>query len=349
MRIYGGSIKKGEVMKAGRNDPCPCGSGLKFKKCCVDKEDASEHQRVMGPVMGELKELLKGKNFASLDEANAFLRQHSQQRNQAPLDDFHGISSEQMHRFLHFPFETPDLIALPTALDGDPQAPVLALFNLLATAIGNDGLKATATGNLPRNFCREAARAFLGEEEYQRWSRYGELRTEPEFREMHTTRLVAGLAGLIRKYKGKFILSKECRKLLAEPGSPGIYPRLFKAFVREYNWAYDDRFEEISFIQQSFLFSLYLLARYGGEWRSSIFYEDAFLLAFPTLLSQVQPVGSYFSPEKVLRLSYSTRSLDHFAQFFGLVEIERPATDRYSDEFRVRKLPLLEQVVQFRL
>ncbi len=22
-------------MKAGRNDPCPCGSGKKFKKCCA--------------------------------------------------------------------------------------------------------------------------------------------------------------------------------------------------------------------------------------------------------------------------------------------------------------------------
>lgn len=25
-------------MKIGRNDPCPCGSGLKFKKCCLKKE-----------------------------------------------------------------------------------------------------------------------------------------------------------------------------------------------------------------------------------------------------------------------------------------------------------------------
>ena len=24
--------------KIGRNDPCPCGSGLKYKKCCLDKE-----------------------------------------------------------------------------------------------------------------------------------------------------------------------------------------------------------------------------------------------------------------------------------------------------------------------
>lgn len=25
------------VEKIGRNDPCPCGSGLKYKKCCLDR------------------------------------------------------------------------------------------------------------------------------------------------------------------------------------------------------------------------------------------------------------------------------------------------------------------------
>lgn len=27
------------MMKIGRNDPCPCGSGKKFKKCCIDKPE----------------------------------------------------------------------------------------------------------------------------------------------------------------------------------------------------------------------------------------------------------------------------------------------------------------------
>jgi len=26
--------------KVGRNDPCPCGSGKKFKKCCADLPEA---------------------------------------------------------------------------------------------------------------------------------------------------------------------------------------------------------------------------------------------------------------------------------------------------------------------
>ena len=31
---------------AGRNDPCPCGSGVKFKKCCMRANDkAGEGER----------------------------------------------------------------------------------------------------------------------------------------------------------------------------------------------------------------------------------------------------------------------------------------------------------------
>ena len=30
------TVVKGE--KVGRNDPCPCGSGKKYKKCCLGKE-----------------------------------------------------------------------------------------------------------------------------------------------------------------------------------------------------------------------------------------------------------------------------------------------------------------------
>jgi preprotein translocase subunit SecA len=28
-----------EGKKVGRNDPCPCGSGKKYKKCCLPREE----------------------------------------------------------------------------------------------------------------------------------------------------------------------------------------------------------------------------------------------------------------------------------------------------------------------
>ena len=40
-----GEVKKSPVkkaQKAGPNDPCPCGSGKKYKKCCMQKEKMGE-------------------------------------------------------------------------------------------------------------------------------------------------------------------------------------------------------------------------------------------------------------------------------------------------------------------
>jgi methionyl aminopeptidase len=38
-------FQKDKADKRGRNDPCPCGSGLKFKKCCLGKEQAEAEER----------------------------------------------------------------------------------------------------------------------------------------------------------------------------------------------------------------------------------------------------------------------------------------------------------------
>ena len=37
-KTYVDSVTVRVENKIGRNDPCPCGSGKKYKKCCIDKE-----------------------------------------------------------------------------------------------------------------------------------------------------------------------------------------------------------------------------------------------------------------------------------------------------------------------
>ena len=37
---------KNNKLKVGRNDPCPCGSGLKYKRCCLDKKEDRAHKKV---------------------------------------------------------------------------------------------------------------------------------------------------------------------------------------------------------------------------------------------------------------------------------------------------------------
>ena len=40
----------------GRNDPCPCGSGKKYKKCCLSKDQASRNQKIRTNIGQDLSE-----------------------------------------------------------------------------------------------------------------------------------------------------------------------------------------------------------------------------------------------------------------------------------------------------
>lgn len=333
--------------KIGRNDPCPCGSGLKYKKCCQGRRKDSPGDQIPTDISAEIRQALEGRDFESLEDANAFLEAYMQQRDQQPLDDFAGLSTEQMYRLLYHPFDSPEQVRFADPLVGEHEAPILTLFRLLAEAVGEQGLKPTAKGNLPRNFCREAALAYWGEETHRDRTRYGNINKEEDFSDLHVTRLVAEMAGLLRKYKGRFILSRNCRSLLSRSGYAAIYPLLLRTYSREFNWAYRDGYPDLPLVQQSFLFTLYLLHRYGDQWRDAKFYEDRFLQAFPMMLEEVPP-GPFSDPEEELRTCYTLRTLIRFSEFLGLAALESiPREDSFLKDYRVKKTALLEEAVQF--
>lgn len=64
-------------VKIGRNDPCPCGSGRKYKKCCgrVTEPLALPDRRLMERDLRSIQKLVEGKDFKSAEELNAFLRE----------------------------------------------------------------------------------------------------------------------------------------------------------------------------------------------------------------------------------------------------------------------------------
>lgn len=47
------------MARIGRNDPCPCGSGKKFKKCCIDKQQVMATPPSTAPSLNGEVELLQ--------------------------------------------------------------------------------------------------------------------------------------------------------------------------------------------------------------------------------------------------------------------------------------------------
>lgn len=324
--------------KIGRNAPCPCGSGKKYKRCC----GRSGATPTTG-VLDDLKATLKDQEFGNLEEAQAFAASYTQQANAAALDDFDGLSPEQMAHFLNAPLGSPDHITFAESGITASNAPIMILFNIMADTIGEDGIRTTAKGYLPRALCQNARSAYPDTMPDAPPAGFN-VNREADFHALHITRNVAELAGLIRKYKGRFLLTRKAQKLR---DTGGIHPALFQTFATKFNWAYSDGYPDLHHLQHSFAFSLYLIHRHGATQHAQSFYEDAFMRAFPMVLDEIEP-RPYQEAEHILRHCYTLRVLERFAGFLGLVDIERSGTDILNSELLIRKTPLFDATVQFK-
>lgn len=334
--------------KIGRNDPCPCGSGKKYKQCCLGKESNTQNSPLDSAMPG-FREVLEGQDFNDLEEAEQFANAYMQSRNSRPLEEFHDISPEQMMRLLHFPFESPEVIKFSESKSDVRSVPVIKLILLLLNGIGEKGAKATAKGNLPRNLCREIAVNYYSHEEYQKRTKYSNINTEMDFFDLHVVRIIAKLAGLIKKYKGKYLLTKKGTTFLSEDRQQELYLLLLQVYTSKFNWAYRDGYPELSIIQMSFAFTLYLLSRYGGQWQAHSTFCEYSLNAFPMALNEIEDTA-WSTPEKDYQRCYAYRALVNFAIFFDLAEIDADSKKQsLKEDYQIRKLPLLDEIVSFNI
>jgi hypothetical protein len=58
------------MAKIGRNDPCPCGSGQKYKRCCLPRDEAAAVARARALEREQAAGLLASVEDDGLDEAS---------------------------------------------------------------------------------------------------------------------------------------------------------------------------------------------------------------------------------------------------------------------------------------
>jgi hypothetical protein len=178
--------------------------------------------------------------------------------------------------------------------------------------------------------------------------RYLKVNKEDDFFDLQVARIVLQLAGLIRKTKGHFFLTQKYKKLTVNSDKRRLFPVLFFTYSFEFNWAYGDQYGDMSFIQQSSLFSLYMLHSMGHVKQAQSVYINAFLKAFPMVLNEVEYEYSYTTVEEQAQSCYSSRVLKGFFWFMGLVSLEDlEGADQWESDQLIKKLPLFDELVKF--
>jgi hypothetical protein len=334
-------------MKISRNSPCPCGSGKKYKRCCL----AANQARALND---ELSELIGNEEVNSIEEAQAFANMFMQNKNHRGIDEFLGLSPDQMHCFLHKAFEPSPWFTISKHLLMEPDAPILKLVKGIADAIDANGLKATATGKLPQKLCKALFEQYKSVNPFDKFFDFMKINKEEDFYELNITRLIMEDTGLLRKTKGRFYLTKKYQKEAQLQGFKTLYPLLFEHYCKSFNWAYISRGDALPFLQQSFLFTAYMLDKFENKPKSFYDYQTLFIDAFPMVLSEVEWATNTNNDEAVVRNTYSHRVQQQFLWFMGLARVElKDGSEnkrKYWEEDKfmfLHKLPLFDALFKF--
>ncbi|MFP4146824.1 MAG: hypothetical protein ACLFSI_03835 [Halorhodospira sp.] len=272
-------------------------------------------------IRSELERALGDQPFSSEQELRDAVAEKVAELNQSPVADFQGLSREQMHWLLHAPFDAPDLVRFAEGIEARPAAAAFRILEVIVEAAGEDGIKLTAKGNLPRAVVFEAKQALKAEGLKREWLP-GVIRNEDDFLELHLIKVTAGLARFTRKERGRLKATRATQKRFRKGEWAAIYYALLQAYCRQFNWAYADGWPDLRIVQDSFAFFLYLLHRFGDEPRPVPFYQQCFMQAFPAALHEVGEGGLLPGerPERVVQSCWSVRTVLRFAMPFGLVE-----------------------------
>ena len=330
-------------MKLGRNDPCHCGSGKKFKRCCMNSVSKQHAQ-----VMDEVEAMLAMSPNLSIDELNFALQHQMKDRNNQPQSDFCGVTPTQMANWLYAPFDELQWVTISTP-DELGASPVMRYLGLiLDEAMTQDGsFKATTKGNLPAKLVKQASELLseFSVAQFEDDISISEFAgsNEDKFNALHYTRVLAEISGIIYQRSGRYHIKKAAQKQYQKSGLQTFFKPMLEAAVSQYNWGYFDGFEYDIDLRLIWVFMLWRIQSH----KSVDQLTEEVMTAFPDLLTKF-PTDGYFSPEECLSLLIESRFIVRFLQFWGFVIID---PRRYKDAEPVARVvqlqPLLKQTFQF--
>lgn len=330
-------------MKLGRNEPCPCGSGKKYKRCCMDslsKQQAS--------ISDDIEQIAAMNPHLSLDELEIVAGQKIEAANNRANPDFCGLSPDQMMNWLYSPLNELKWVSIssPESLFASPVMRYLTL--ILNEAMRNDGaFKATAKGNLPAKLVKQAS-ALLPEfavSQFERDISIGEFAgsNEDKFNALHYSRILAEIAGIIYCRGGRFHVKKAAQKQYQKQGINAFFIPMLEAATSQYNWGYFDSWEHNIDLRGFWLFMLWRIQNHGSV--DQLIEEMA--TAFPDLLLDCSE-DRYSTPAQQLGSLIESRFIERFLQFWGFVTVDpRRYIDGQCVSRQTEIQPLLKQAFKF--
>ena len=296
-------------------------------------------------VREELRQTFSSETFSDLDEANTAIQQITNRHNNTPRREFQGLSPAQVTRLIYTEWNAPDSpIQINQQLKAEQLENVAFLTNArtFLNALAQEPAKATEAGNLNRIFIAKLLGEITWPPGYlEELHRGNKVINEEDAWPIHITRIILTQAGLIRKHKGSFRITKKGNDLRLEDEAGALYFSLFMAYFRKFNLAYLDRCPPCPGVQQTLGYSLYVIRRYAKKW------IDPSKLAGRIYLPTVQdefPEGTFGD---LHRIAMETRIIEPL-EAFGLLRCQWVQRQYIKKLQRIRTTPLYQEFMRIK-
>lgn len=273
-----------------------------------------------------------------MNNAEQMISQMASRQNNQALEAFEGYSPFEMYNMIYDPFgpySPAEIRKLPDEAYGDIR--LFANFRYLVQRIADAGeIKLTSAGYLPPGLCKDIylqgnIKDFFIDKGYLK--SYRENDTEI----FHLTHILTEMTGVIKKRYNRLSLTARGSKIYRN--NTLLFEDFFRTYTLKYDWSYPDGFGNPDIGRTGFLYSLFLMHKYGGTLRSPEFYADMYFKAFPALAVP----GPTFIKNDYIE-AYTIRSIVRFMGYFYFCSVDQEYL-LWAKE--VKKTPLLDKLFLF--
>jgi hypothetical protein len=278
----------------------------------------------------------QGLSFNNIEEANAYFQKQVDKSNNQARPEFDGLSPHQMQKLIRIgPDANSGLVSGDLQEEDLLRIPLFQTVRYYLACLEREGeLKLTPQGNLPVKLIRE----IYDQGYFDEWecNRIKQIK-ESDSLMIRLTRILVQISGLSKTRNNKLSLTKQ--GLIIMKDTSMLYQSILYNWMYRFNWAYLDYHKSEVIAKECFPFSLYLLQKYGDEFRPTDFYAQKYFEAFPQL--KMPEEVRIYGVTNFSHSCYAVRTFDRFLLLLNAVEISQ---QKWSEPVLVRKTDLFDKL-----
>lgn len=278
----------------------------------------------------QLQELVNQAYMNSEDIDEAQLQSIVNQHNSAPISDFNGLSSEQMHHLMFSPFEEPCIVGINTLTKEQyERIPLVRQALFLLSALGEKELKLTNLGWLPLKIVADMYA--IGQPEYIIELFEQKRINEYDAKSVQMARGILEILRWIKTRKGILSLTMKGKKALTDIDAAAN--DILRASLTEIGVHWLDGCEDNRIGNDGLAYSVWLLNKFGSKWHPGSFYQEHY-----------QKVYSCPDTYNI----YAARVFERLFYWLGLVEVKENRNAAGFRDNRYLKTDLFAKVFSFK-